>query len=474
MSLVQNTIPARAASVRRRPSDAEQTMAERRQAMLAGAIVPTLLRLAVPTVVVLVVQAFVGVAETYFVSFLGTEALAGVALVFPLLMLMQTMSNGGFGGGISSAIARALGAGHKADADALVLHASALAIGLGLIFTAGEFLGGRALYHLLGGEGSALAAALAYSHVVFGGAVLVWMVSLLAAALRGAGNVTVPAAVTLGSAVVVLPLSPVLIFGLGPFPRLGVAGAGFAVVIYYAAAAAVLIAYLRSGRSVLHLRFDPRRLEWRLFADVLRVGGLSALATIQSNLTVVLVTGAVGFFGTEAIAGYGIASRLDYLMIPLVFGLGASALAMVGMNIGAGQIARAERIAWLGAAVAVAVTEAIGLGAAVFPRAWLTLFSTDTDVLAAGSLYLRTVAPFYGFAGLGMLLYFAGQGAGRVAWPVFAGLMRLVIAALGGWVSVAAFGGSLAALFALVAAATVAYGGLTAAALHAKGWRPNA
>jgi putative MATE family efflux protein len=405
------------------------------------------------------------------VSFLGTEALAGVALVFPLFMLMQTMSNGGFGGGVSSAIARALGAGRKADADALVLHAVVLAIGLGLVFTAMEFLGGRALYRAIGGEGSALVAALAYGRVVFGGAILVWVVSLLAAVLRGCGNVTVPAAVTLGSAVVALPLSPALIFGLGPLPRLGVAGAGVAVVIYYAAAAAVLIAYLRSGRSALRLTFDLRRLEARLLADVLRVGGLSALATIQTNLTVVLVTGAVGLFGTDAIAGYGIASRLDYLMIPLVFGLGTSALAMVGMNIGAGQIARAERVAWLGAALAMAVTEAIGLAAAIFPRAWLALFSADANVLAAGSLYLRIVAPFYGFAGLGLLLYFAGQGAGRVAWPVLAGLVRLVVAALGGWVVVAALGGGLGTLFALVAAATVAYGALTAAALGIKGWR---
>ena len=444
---------------------ADEAALARRQAMLQGPPAATMLRLAAPTVIVLIVQTLVGVAETWFVSFLGTEALAGVALVFPALMLMQMMSNGGFGGGVASAVARALGAGRKADAEALLLNALALAVMLGLPFTAAEFLGGRALYRALGGEGAVLAAALAYANVVFGGAVLVWIVSLLAAALRGSGNVLVPAAVILAGAAVLVPLSPALIFGWAGLPRLGLAGAGTAVVIYYGAAAAVLITYLRSRRSALRLPFDLSRIEWRLLRDILGVGALSALGTVQANLTVVLVTGVVGLAGTKAIAGYGIASRLDYILIPLVFGLGSAALAMVGANIGAGQSARARRIAWLGGLVAAGVTEAIGLTVALKPQLWLGLFTDDPAVLGTGTLYLRTVAPFYGLFGLGMLLYFAGQGAGRVLWPVIAGTVRLVVAALLGWLAVVRFGAGLGTLFALVALATIAFGSIIALAL---------
>jgi putative MATE family efflux protein len=429
-----------------------------------------MLKLGLPTIVVLVVQTFVGIAETYFVSFLGTDALAGVALVFPVLMLMQMMSNGGIGGGVASAVARALGGGRRDDANALALHAVVLAAAFGLAFTAAEFLGGRALYRSLGGEAGALTAALAYADVVFSGAILVWIASLLAAALRGAGNTVVPATVTFGGVFILLPLSPALIFGWGPFPRLGIAGAGVAVVTYYLAAAAALVLYMRSSRSGLRLLLAVRCLEWRLFKDVLGVGALSAVGTIQANLTVVLITGAVGLFGTGAIAGYGIASRLDYLLIPLLFGLGTAALTMVGINIGAGQVARAERIAWIGALVAACFTEAIGLTVAVFPDAWLGLFTTDPSVLATGALYLRIVAPFYGPFGLGMLLYFAGQGAGRVLWPVLAGTTRLIIAAVVGWLVVAAFGAGLGALFATVAAASFAFGGITGAALWLIGW----
>jgi putative MATE family efflux protein len=449
-------------------------MAKRREAMLTGSIPSALLKLAAPTVVVLVTQSFVGVAETYFVSFLGTNALAGVALVFPLLVLMQTMANGGVGGGVASAVARAQGAGRKADADTLLLHALVIAVGFGLLFTVAGFLAAPAVFRALGGSGDALSVALSYSHWIFGGAVLVWTVALLAAALRGSGNVVISAAVTLGGTLLLLPLSPALIFGFGPIPRLGVAGAGMAVVIYYFCAAAVLIGYLLRRRSPLRLSFDVRRLEWRLLADVMRVGSLSMLGTIQANLTVVLVTGVVGRFGTNAIAGYGIASRLDFLMIPLVFGLGSSVLTLVGTNIGAQQAARAERIAWVGAALAVAVTETIGIAAAIFPHGWLGLFTAAPDVLATGSLYLRLVAPFYGFFGLAMVLNFAGQGAGRVLWPLLAGLMRFGIATLGGWLVVAGLGGGLRALFGLVALATFAYGGVMAVALLAKGWgRPR-
>ena len=442
----------------------------RQRAALNGSILSTMLRLAWPTVIVLVVQTFVGVAETYFVSFLGTDALAGVALVFPVLMLMQMMSNGGVGGGVASAVARALGAGRRDDADALGLHALVLAVAFGFLFTAAELLGGRVLYRLLGGEGNALAAATAYADVVFSGAILVWVVSLLAAALRGGGNTVVPAMVTLGGVFVLLPLSPALIFGFGPLPRLGVAGAGVAVVIYYLAAAVALILFMRTRRSVVHLRFDLRRIEWRLLVDVLRVGGLSALGTIQSNLTVVLVTGAVGLFGTDAIAGYGIASRLDYVLIPLLFGLGTAVLTMVGTNIGAGQLARAQHIAWIGALLAAAITETIGLAAAVVPYAWLGLFSSEPAVLATGALYLRVVGPSYGFFGLGLMLYFAGQGAGRVVWPVLAGTARLTVAALIGWLAVAGFGASLGLLFSIVAVSSLTFGAITAAALWIGRW----
>jgi putative MATE family efflux protein len=394
----------------------------RTRLLLEGPILGTLLRLATPNVLVMFVQASVGLIETYFVAKLGTDALAGVALVFPLLMLMQMMSAGAVGGGISSAIARALGAGRRADADALVVHALAVALGFGLAFTLAVLGGGRWLYASMGGRGASLDAALTYSTVVFSAAVLIWIFNSLANVIRGTGNMAVPAGVTLLGAAALIPLSPCLIFGWGPLPRLGVAGGAVAVVVFYLAGSVALAAYLRAGRSVVHLSFSGVRLRWALFRDILRVGAVAALITIQTNLTIVIATGLVGRFGPAAIAGYGTGSRLEYLLVPLVFGLGGPLVAMVGTNVGAGRRDRALRAAWIGAAIAAGLTEIIGLAAALAPHGWLSLFGSDPDMLAVGARYLRLCGPFYGFFGLGMALFFASQGAGRMTWPFCANL----------------------------------------------------
>jgi putative MATE family efflux protein len=432
-----------------------------RHAMEHGPIVPTMFRLALPTVSVLVVQTLVSVAETFYVSFLGTTAIAGVSLVFPVVMLMTMMSNGGIGGGVSSAVAREIGAGRQKAADALLLHAIVLAVGLGLLFTAGALIFGPDLYRSLGGHGAILTAALTYSAFLFAGAVPIWLVNLIASALRGAGDVKVPALVTLGGAAILIPLSPAFIFGFGPLPRMGVAGAGIAVCTYYVVAGIVLVAYLASGRATLLLRIAP--LELRLFRLILGVGLLAAVGTLQTNITVVLLTGAAGSFGTAALAGYGIASRLDYLLVPLLFGIGAAVLTMVGTNVGAGKAARARRIAWVGAAAGFLLTGIIGAVAAVFPQAWLGLFTHDPAVAGTGTLYLRIVAPFYTVFGAGFVLYFACQGAGRIAWPFLAGTARLLVSAGLGWLAVMHYSAGLNTLFGVIAAGSVIYGIITIA-----------
>ena len=446
-------------------------MALRTRVLLEAPIAPTLLRLAAPNVVVMVVQAAVNAGEAYYIGWLGSEALAGVSLVFPLIMLMQTMSAGGMGGGVSSAIARALGAGRRDDATALVLHATVIAGVMGVVFTVAMLAGGPALYTAMGGVGGAARAAVAYSNVVFAGAVAVWLFNTLANVVRGSGNMALPAALVVVGAVIVLGTAPALILGWGPIPAFGIAGAGAAFVAYYAGAAVVLVVYLCSGRAFVRLSVGGTRLRWRLFREILRVGVPGSINTVQTNLTVVALTGLVGGFGTTALAGYGLGARLEYLQIPLVFGLGSALVAMVGTNVGAGNLARARRVAFVGAAMAFGLTETIGLLAALAPHAWLGLFTQDADVLAAGTVYLRTVGPSYGFFGLGLALYFASQGAGRLLWPLVAGFSRLVLAAAGGWVVVHWLGGGLPALATVMALAFVVFGGTLATAVMRGAWR---
>ena len=433
------------------------TLDPRTRLLLEAPIAPTLLRLGAPNVLVMLAQAGVGLMETYFVGKLGTDALAGMALVFPAVMLMQMTSAGAMGGGIASAIARALGARRRDDADALVLHALLIAAVFALVFMVTVVAGGRWLYTRMGGSGGALDAAMVYSNWVFGGALLVWLFNTLSAVIRGAGNMALPAYVTVAGAVLLLPLSPLLIFGWGPLPGLGIAGGAIALLLYYLAGSAVLAAYLWSPRSLLRPSLRGLQLRWALFADILRVGLVGTVSTVATNLAIGITTALVGAYGTAAIAGYGTASRLEYLLVPLVFGLGAPLVAMVGTCIGAGQRERALRATWIGAAIAFAMTEAIGLWAAAYPAAWLSLFNTEPAMIEAGSQYLRIVGPWYGFFGLGLVLYFASQGAGRLLWPVLGNIARLVVAVAGGWLALHG-GYAIAGVFAAQAAAMVVYG----------------
>lgn len=445
------------------------TLDPRTRLLLEAPIAPTLLRLGAPNVLVMLAQAGVGLIETYFVGKLGTDALAGMALVFPAVMLMQMTSAGAMGGGIASAIARALGARRRSDADALVLHALLIAAVFALAFMVTVVAGGRWLYTRMGGSGGALDAALVYSNWVFGGALLVWLFNTLSAVIRGTGNMALPAYVTVAGAVLLLPLSPLLIFGWGPLPGLGIAGGAIALLLYYLAGSAVLAAYLWSSRSLLRPSLRGLQLRWALFADILRVGLVGTVSTVATNLAIGITTALVGAYGTAAIAGYGTASRLEYLLVPLVFGLGAPLVAMVGTCIGAGQRERALRATWIGAAIAFAMTEAIGLWAAAYPAAWLSLFNTEPAMIEAGSQYLRIVGPWYGFFGLGLVLYFASQGAGRLLWPVLGNIARLVVVVAGGWLALHG-GYAITGVFAAQAAAMVVYGIANAWAIAGGAW----
>jgi putative MATE family efflux protein len=451
---------------------APPAMNPRTRALLQGPIVPTLFRMAWPNVLIMFAQAATGLIETFWVGRLGTDALAGMALVFPGVMLMQMFSAGAMGGGISSAIARALGAGKRDEADALVLHALAINVAIGLAFTAAVVAFGRPLYRAMGGEGASLEAALIYSDVVFGGIVLLWIMNALASVIRGTGNMLVPALVICAGAVALVPLSPLLIFGFGPIPAMGIAGGGVALVLYNFYGAAVLGWYVLSGRNIARLHLAPLR--WGRAREILRVGAVAAISTVQTNVTVAAVTALVGIAaGPAAVAGFGTAARLEYLLVPLVFGIGGPLVALVGTNIGAGQRERALRIAWTGAATAFVLCEIIGVSAALYPVAWLSLFGSDPAMIDSGSAYLRAVGPFYGCFGFGLALYFASQGAGKLLWPLLAGFARMAVAIGGGFI-VLQLTGSLGWMFVAVGLALFVYGAGVALAIRLGAWFPRA
>jgi len=433
--------------------------------LLEAPILPTLLRLSAPNVLNLLAIVGMVTFDAIFVGRLGPDALAGVSLVFPWVMFMQHAAASGMGGGVSSAIARALGSGQRGLADALAGHAIALAVILAAITSSFMLLCGPFLYQLMGGQGAVLAAALAYSNVVFSGVLAIWALNILANVVRGTGNMEFPAYVIIGSVLAHVVLSPMLIFGWGPLPALGPAGPGWGLIVSFGIGSIVLIAHLRASTALVTLGLRGVAVQWMLFSEILKVGIPGMLNVGITNLSVVILTGVAVHLGQETAIGFAMGARLEYILIPLAFGFGTAIVSMVGTNWGAKQFHRARQIAWTGGVTVALACGSIGVFFALFPQVWMGLFSEDPEVVRAGCLYLRIVGPIYAFYGLGMALYFATQGLGRVLATVAANGVRLAVSACGGVLAVFWLDAGAIGFFVAIAAAFFVYGGLTACVL---------
>jgi putative MATE family efflux protein len=439
--------------------------AARTKLLLEGPILATLLGLAAPNILNLLAFAGMITFDGFFLGRLGSDALAGASLAFPFVMIVLQTTNSGMGNGVSSAIARALGAGMRNRADALVFHAFLLGLALGAGFAGVMLLGGPALFRGMGGHDDMLVDALAYANVALGGAVCICVLNFFGNAVRGTGNMGLPAGVLVGCVLAHIGLSPLLIFGVGPLPALGPAGAAWGLVIPFGIGSLGFIWYLRSDRSLLRLRFRGVTPRWELFADILKVGVPGLINTAITNLSVVALTAVAARLGRDAAIGYAMGARLEYVLQPIAFGFGTAIVAMVGTNWGARQYRRARAIGWTGAAIVAAVCGLIGLIVAVRPTLWLGLFSNDPDVFRIGGLYLNLVGPSYVCFGLGLCLFFVAQGYGRGAAAASVNAVRLAANVAGGLVAIYWLGLGLAGFFAAIAVGFCLYAVLLAFAV---------
>ncbi|WP_188762405.1 MATE family efflux transporter [Sandarakinorhabdus glacialis] len=439
--------------------------------LLSGPILPVLLRFALPNMGAMLAGSVAAVAETAYVGALGVPALAGMALVFPLVMLQMMLSAGAMGGGVSGAIARALGAGDTDKANILAVHTMWIGIIIGGCTTVLMLTLAPTLLAAIGGRGEALQQAAAFASVAFAGSIGVWLVNLFASVLRGAGNMGVPSVTLLVMAMAQVAIGGVLGLGLGPIPRLGMPGVAAGQVVAASLGALFLYFYLRSGRARVRLVSVP--LEWRYFADILRVGGTACISPLQVVATIVILNGLVAKFGPTALAGFGIGVRLEFLLTPISFAIGVASVPLVGTAIGAGMVARARRVAWIAAGVASGGLATIGVVLAIFPGLWATMFTSDPATLATTSQYFRWVGPAYGFFGAGICLYFSSMPAGRVGGMVLAGTLRLAVVAIGGWWLVST-DAPLWTIFALIGTALVAYGLASVTAMVRTSWGEEA
>jgi putative MATE family efflux protein len=441
------------------------------QQILEAPPLPLLVRMASPNAIAFVVQASVGMAEIGFIGRLGTAPLAALALMFPMLMLMQMLANGALGGAVSSAIARAIGSGNPERAELLIWHALAIALIGGVSFTLLYLLFGQSILASFGVNAETTQAAGDYASIVFPAAIVLWIAALLSAVFRGMGNMRFPAVLMVVGAVIQIPLSAALILGWFGAPRLEIKGAAIAVITVAVVNSAILAVRLLSGHADLKLNTKAIHFQWPLFADIFRIGALAALAPLFTVATISIINGLVSGFGIATLAGYGIVARIEFLVVPLAFAFGTAMTSMVGINIGAGNVRRAEYIGWIGALCAGGLTGFAGLMLSIFPGVWISLFTDDPVAFQSGELYLRIVGPMFALQGIGLSLFFASQGAGTVLWPVIATILRFVISVGAAYVAVKYYNQGLVFIYVCLGLGMAIYGGVTAGSVYFGAWR---
>ena len=440
--------------------------------LLDDPILPRLLKMATPNALALGAGMAVVIAETSYVGRLGTESLAAMALVFPFIMVTMTMSGGAMGGGVTSAIARALGASDDDRASALALHALMIAVCFGLTFTVVMLAFGRDLLTLLGGRGRVLNEAMSYVYIFFSGAVIPWLMQTCSSILRGTGNMKLPSALVFSSAAIQISLGGALALGLGPFPQLGLRGVATGTLVAFSVSILVMSWFLISGNSRVRLTLKGFRFRREMFFDILKVGAISVFSPLQSVVTITILTSFLAQFGTAVLAGYGIGTRLEFMLTSIAFAIGVSATPMVGMAIGANRVARARRVAWTAAAVAFVTLGVIGTLLSMFPDLWVSMFTDDPAVRDASRRYLHISSPMLAFIGLNMALYFSSQGAAKIIGPVLSQTGRLIFIAVGGSLLVAA-NATDTSFFMLAAASMATLGLTTALAVRLTSWGPK-
>jgi len=389
--------------------------------LLRAAPLRAIIRLALPTTGVMVVATTSNVLHTYYVSRLGADAIAAVSLVFPFSLLAITIMAGGIGAGASSAIARALGAERLHDGVAISETAMTLTSALGLSFALAIFVGARPLFALMGGRGAILDGAVLYSRVLFGGALVTFSSSMLDSIMRGEGNVRIPSIWASLSLITQIALTPLFMF----VANLGLIGAPLAMLTCQLLATIPRARYVFGGHGLLHPKFLRLTADGSALREILRVGIPASISTTINYAGIMVLTGLLARFGDAHLAAYGLATRMDFLLLSFAYGFGAAVLTLVGMATGARQADRALGYVTRAGVMMVGLLTAAGIVLCWRPDLWIGLFTPDEGIHAVGADYFRIIGLSYPFMGVSMVLAFAFQGLGRATIPLILMVTRI-------------------------------------------------
>jgi len=381
-----------------------------------GPLGRAILLLSIPMVLEMAMESVFALTDAFFVSRLGTDAVATVGLTEAMVTILFAVAHG-LGIGTTAMIARRIGEKDKPGARTTAAQAILLGLAVSAAFAIPGFVFARDLLGAMGGSPELVASGHGFTRVIFGGCGTIVLLFLLNAVFRGAGDAAIAMRVLWIANAVNIVLDPCLIFGLGPFPEMGVTGAAVATTVGRGIGVAVQLYILFFGGSRIRIairHLAPRvRVMIRLFR--LSVGGM--LQTVISHSSWLVLVWIVGSFGAAAVAGYTIAIRLVIFALLPSWGLANAAATLVGQNLGAGRPDRAERSAWLAGILNTVFLLGVAVVFVTAAGPMIRLFSTEAAVVAAGISCLRWVSYGYPFYAWGMVMVQGFNGAGDTYTP---------------------------------------------------------
>ena len=386
----------------------------RQTALLEGPIFRSLLQLTIPIVLATILQSAYQLTDAFWVGRLGGYAVAAVTVSFPLMFLMIALGAGMAIAG-STLIAQYFGARNGPMVNHVAAQTLLMVALASVVFGTIGYSMAPAVLNAMGVEPEVLPAATQFMRVSFVGLVFVFGFAMIQAVLRGLGEVRLPLYIVFGTVLLNFVLDPLLIFGIGPIPAAGVAGAALATIGTQSLAAVAGLALLLSGRYGIHLALHHFRPDLPFFKRAFLLGFPASVEQTARGLGLTVMTFLVARFGTVTMAAYGIGFNvLSFVIIPAM-GLSMATSTLVGQNIGAGKIERAESIARLSGVISFVGLTAIGLGVFVSAVPIVRYFvPADDAVIAAGGTFLQIVALSFGLIGLQLTLAGVFRASGNM------------------------------------------------------------
>ena len=383
--------------------------------MVSGSIDRAILHLGAPAAMAALLQAGFLVVDTFWLGRVGPVALAAASTAGFTMWLAQTLGEGAAAGS-GSMLARAIGAESRQGAIRSAAAGQTLGVWGSAIVSAAGLLVSHATFAFMGTDAAVTAEGLKYMWVIFAGMPLYFLFVWLSAAFRAVGDAQTPLRLLALAAAVNLVVDPILIFGLGPLPALGVTGAALATVASWFVASArgwALLGRLGIRPRVFAFLRPPLAETWR----ALKVGLPLALEGALFSLIYILLTRVITTFGTPAVAALGIGHKLEVLNYFVCAGIGAAATTLVGQNLGAGESRRAVRCAWRALFLTCLPVGAVTVLMVGFPEVAIGVFSSDARVIATGSIYVLLVGMTQLFMAAEVVMLGAFAGAQWTVWP---------------------------------------------------------